>query len=123
MFQSESTMQRAQVMEINGLVMSHKADFESRIVNMHNELIRQRDVHEGHGRRDAGGDGGERPTGREPRIRIPAPSGWKMSMLKGKDDGFGGWRDSFDLQIGSVWMQLDKLLVEIRDFKGLFDQE
>ena len=36
------------------------------------------------------------------RLRVPDPSGWKLDALKGRDDGFSLWRESFDLQAGSI---------------------
>ena len=49
------------------------------------------------------------------RIRIPDPSGWKLDVLKGKDCNFISWRECFDLQAGSIWHGIDKVLEYIRD--------
>ena len=42
------------------------------------------------------------------RLRIPDPNGWKLEVFKGKEDGFHGWRESFELQAGSIWLGLDR---------------
>ena len=35
------------------------------------------------------------------RLRVPEPSGWNLDVLKGCDEGFALWRESFDLQAGA----------------------
>ena len=45
-----------------------------------------------------------------PRVRVPDPAGWKLDTLEPKQGGFVKWRESFDLQVGSVWMGLDSYL-------------
>ena len=42
-------------------------------------------------------------------MRIPDPSGWKLDVLKGREDGFQLWRESFGHQAGSIWAGLDKI--------------
>ncbi len=37
-------------------------------------------------------------------------------MLQNGDKDWYAWRKSFDLQVRSVWGDLDKLLVEMRDY-------
>ena len=44
------------------------------------------------------------------RLKIPNPAGWKLEILKGREDGFHLWRESFDLQTGSIWHGMEKIL-------------
>ena len=47
------------------------------------------------------------------RLRVPDPSGWKLDVLKGREDGFSPWRESFDLQAGSIWAGIEKVLEQL----------
>ena len=42
-------------------------------------------------------------------------------MLQNGDKDWYAWRKSFDLQVRSVWGDLDKLLVEMRDHEEPMD--
>ena len=57
------------------------------------------------------------------RLRIPDPAGWKLDVLKGRDDGFFIWREGFDLQTGSIWHKMEKVLETIRDLKEVVGVE
>ena len=66
----------------------------------------------------SGGDPNDRDANKRPRVRVPDPSGWKLDTLKKGDsdsNNWHEWRDSFELQVGSVWPGLDRVLVKIRD--------
>ena len=67
-------------------------------------------------------DAGSRPAeSGGSRLRIPDPAGWKLDVLKGREDGFLIWREGFDLQTGSIWHKMDKVLETIRDLKVVVD--
>ena len=55
------------------------------------------------------------PNSRAPRIRVPDPSGWKLKEMAGKEDAWSTWREAFELQVGSIWPGLDRMLMKIRD--------
>ena len=64
------------------------------------------------------GDGGDRSGGsRAQRLRIPDPKMWSIGDFKAKEDGFHSWRDTFELQVGGVWLGLDKCLEHLREEK------
>ena len=71
---------------------------------------------------DIGSSGGDqqRGGGRPREIRVPDPKSWDLEVLKDGEHGFRGWRTTFDLQVRSIWGDLEKLLVEIRDDKEVF---
>ena len=71
------------------------------------------------GGRGAGFDDGSRA----PRVRIPDPNNWGLQKLQGKDDGFHAWRESFESQVGSAWLGLDKLLKRLRESAYVTSQE
>ena len=48
------------------------------------------------------------------QIRVPDPQAWKLEMLKDGDHGFVKWRESFEIQVNSVWIGFDVMLEEIR---------
>ena len=61
----------------------------------------------------SGGDGEKRP-----RVRVPDPNGWSLDVLKKGDvdnKNWHEWRDSFELQVGSIWPGMDRVLNMIRD--------
>ena len=64
-----------------------------------------------------GGNGGDRAA-RGSRLRVPDPSGWKIEILK-KDDNFPAWRETFDLQAGSIWHGIEDVQEAIRDSKNV----
>ena len=43
-------------------------------------------------------------------------------MLQNGDKDWYAWRKSFDLQVRSVWGDLDELLVEMRDYTEPMDE-
>ena len=56
------------------------------------------------------------------RLKLPDPNGWKIEVLKGEHT-FHRWRDTFELQIGTIWTAIDKLLLTIRDEEEVFTEE
>ena len=46
-----------------------------------------------------------------------------MEILKGRDDGFQLWRDTFDFQGGSIWTGLDNVLEQLGDSKSVVARE
>ena len=57
------------------------------------------------------GGGGDRYQ----RIRVPDPAGWKIETLK-KGEDWHAWRDDLEVQIGTVWTGMNKVLVNVRDY-------
>ena len=56
-------------------------------------------------------------------IRVPDPRNWALDVLQNGDKDWYAWRKSFDLQVRSVWGDLDKLLVEMRDHEEPMDEK
>ena len=48
-------------------------------------------------------------------MKIPEPVGWKLDVFKGEEDNFAIWRETFDLQAGSIWHSFDRFLEALRD--------
>ena len=57
------------------------------------------------------------------RLKIPDQAGWKFDVLKDREDGFQLWRESFDLQTGSIWHGMEKFLETFRELKLVVDVE
>ena len=55
-------------------------------------------------------------------VRVPDPRNWALDMLQNGDKDWYAWRKSFDIQVRSVWGDLDKLLVEMRDHDEPMDE-
>ena len=65
----------------------------------------------------------QKPEGRRGgSIRVPDPKNWVLETLKG-EVGFHNWRETFDLQIRSVWNGMEKVLLKIRDEKEVVTHE
>ena len=47
--------------------------------------------------------------------KIPDPAGWKLEVFKGKEENFACWRETFDLQAGLIWHNIDVVLEALRD--------
>jgi hypothetical protein len=62
---------------------------------------------------------GRRGKGLE--VRIPDPRNWALDVLQNGDKDWYAWRKAFDLHVRSVWGDLDKLLVEMRDYPEPLD--
>ena len=58
---------------------------------------------------------GRRANGLE--VRIPDPRNWVLDVLQNGDTDWYAWRKSFGLPVRSVWGDLDKLLVEMKEFR------
>ena len=57
------------------------------------------------------------------RLKIADPAGWKLDVLKGRDSGFLLWREGFDLQTGSIWHGMEKVLETLRELKVVVNAE
>ena len=47
------------------------------------------------------------------RFKIPDPAGRKLDVLKGRDDGLQLRRERLDLQTGSFWHGMEKVVVDV----------
>ena len=56
-------------------------------------------------------------------IRVPDPMNWALDVLQNGDKVWYAWRKSFELQVRSVWGDLDKLLFEMRDHEEPMDEK
>ena len=54
---------------------------------------------------------------------MPDAQGWKIPTFKDREDGFHDWRETLDNQFGSVWVQLDLVLMALRDEKEVIDSD
>jgi hypothetical protein len=73
----------------------------------------------------SGGSSGFSPQerrGKSLEVRIPDPRNWALDVLQNGEKDWYAWRKSFDLQVRFVWGDLDKVLVEMRDYKEPMDE-
>ena len=56
------------------------------------------------------------------RLGVPDPSGWTLDVLNGRDGGSALCRESFDLQAGSIWAGIEKVLEHLRESKTVINR-
>jgi hypothetical protein len=110
MFRSEMNLVTRLIGELNG----SRTNAEARL----GELERTQHLGSSQGAGEEGGRGEKAQ-----RIRVPDVPGWNIPTLKDGEDGFHDWRETFDNQVGSVWLQLDLILVALRDEKEEINKE
>ena len=105
---------RAEV--LNAMIQSEKADGQE-LARLNEVGAGMRSVFESRTNSFEAGSGPQQfamdgQSSRAPRLRVPDPGSWNREVFKNKDDGFHAWRESFELQVGSVWLG-SKLLLEV----------
>ena len=56
-------------------------------------------------------------------VRVPDPRNWVLDVLKDGDWEWYAWRQAFELQVRSVWGDLEKVFIDLRGLQVPMDEE